>query len=164
MARATIKDKGIEIIDDGRPVVVIFEENNMSFAKAIVEAYSSAILKETSEVPSIIGYDKTLIDEFSSQIDEILAENACAVLFVGGAIDTGTFLQQIDKTAFDGQIYLTFWSSSSDLVGSAGTTIDGVTITSVMDTKDDAELIKSYYNEFEEAYNVGPSFSAFFYR
>ncbi len=91
MARATIKDKGIEIIDDGRPVVVIFEENNMSFAKAIVEAYSSAILKETSEVPSIIGYDKTLIDEFSSQIDEILAENACAVLFVAAPLIQGHF-------------------------------------------------------------------------
>lgn len=139
--------------------IILYEDRNSAFSIPLYEAFSTQsniygvpVLEE--HIHSFTGNSFSEYERMSEIINNSMINN---VLIIGSSYDTSSIVQKLEREV---NLYVSLWSTTSDLIGLSGNNIEGTHIINFFDIYNTSEKYLGFTETFTERFGVEPSFSS----
>lgn len=149
-------------IEGDQDVLVIYERNNESFCKPIVDRFDEITQIKRDQAVEFLDFDSNKTEDFGGYVDEVIKKGVDGVLFIGPSQKAAVFLQQLTIAGYKGNRYLTLWSNTKELVSGAGDALNGAYVISTMSRERGTDSMNAFSEAFYNRYHYDAEFVAYF--
>lgn len=143
-------------------LVIVSETSNSAFTEPIKDTIMRSLSEDYGRDTQVFIYNQQEIDEFSEIIESIMSVETDGIVFLGNSVDSATMVQQLANHGYIGDIYLSMWSNSSELISNSGKTIEGAYLTQIIDMNSKSPELLAYDEAFISNYHIEPNFGAYY--
>lgn len=143
-----------------RSLVILWDEDNETFAKAHAEAVARAFVRRGGIVSAQRPFrssDGGSWDLWAMQVRQIGPDG---VMVVASAKDTATFCQFLALHGVRIPVFTTFWARSPDLLLYGGRTVEGVEMVSAGDLGAPTPAMQDFMNLYRNRFGKHPNHAA----
>lgn len=146
----------------GINVAVIYESQNLAYTSTVKDN----IAKEIAPLGGRIIYEEAFLSSANPNYldisQRILNTQPDSIVILASSFDAAMFCQQFYKQNNQVPVYLAAWSMNNDLLLQGGKAVEGVKITSLIDTDSLSPSYTAFRDKYLRKYGAEPTFAALY--
>lgn len=144
----------------GKRVAVIYESQNIAYTGTVKEG----IAQEITPLGGQIIYEEAFLSGANTNYLEIaqrvLQTSPDSIVILASSFDAAMFCQQLYKQNNQIPVYLAAWSMNNDLLSQGGKSVEGISITSLIDSDSQSPSYLVFRQKFINKYGSEPTFAS----
>lgn len=144
----------------GKKVAVIYEAQNLAYTGTVKEC----LVKEIEPLGGQIIYEEAFLSGASPNYldisQRVLNTSPDSIVILASSFDAAMFCQQLYKQNNQIPVYLAAWSMNNDLLLQGGQSVEGINITSLIDSDSQLPSYTTFRQKFLTKYGAEPTFAS----
>lgn len=144
----------------GKGVAVIYESRNLAYTGTVKDC----LAQEIAPLGGQIIYEEAFLSganpNYLDISQRVLNTKPDSIVILASSFDAAMFCQQFYKLNNQTHIYLAAWSMNNDLILQGGEAVEGVTITSLIDSDSQMPSYTTFREKYLNKYGAEPTFAS----
>ena len=141
-----------------RRVAAVFDLRNRAYSEHWLAAFRKSFTRLGGTMAAEIAFESGDDADHGALVQQMLAAQPDALLFVSGAVDTARFAQQARLLGAQQQLFSVEWSATERLIELGGKAVDGMYMAQQFDRSDTSSTYVSFAKAYEERFHASPGF------